>query len=304
MDGTFQLSSTTFGWILVYISRRGDRLPGMNGESPTVSRLQLGRELRRLREAAGVTRESAAAELECSTSKLSKIETGKAAIRAGEVKVLLDRYGVEERDNVLRLAREARRRSPYRVPDWAKTYLGLEAEAAELRTYENELVPGLLQTEVYARVVIQAFNPARDPREVERMVAARMERQQRLRSKDAPLLWAILNEAVVRRMVGGREVMGRQVEHLAILAEDPNITIQVLPFSAGAHPAMGSNFVHLRLTEPADAEMIYLEDMTSADYLDRPHQVNAYFTAFGMLAAAALDPIQSSVLLKNASLGE
>lgn len=272
--------------------------------SPTVSRLQLGRELRRLREAATVSRDHAAAELECSTSKLSKIETGKATLRAGEVKVLLDRYGVEDRDNVLRLARDARRRSSYRVPDWAKTYLGLEAEAAELRIYETELVPGLLQTAAYASVVIQAANPARDPREVERMVAARAERQERLRSEDAPLLWAILNEAVIRRIVGGREIMGGQLDYLANLAEDPNITIQVLPFSAGAHPAMGSSFVHLRLADPPDAEMIYLENMASADYHDRPPQVAAYFTAFGMLAAAALNPIESSALLKDAALGE
>lgn len=251
-----------------------------------------------------MSRDHAAAELECSTSKISKIETGKATLRAGEVKVLLDRYGVEERDGVLRLARDARRRSSYRVPDWAKTYFGLESEAAELRIYESELVPGLLQTEAYARVVTQAGNPARDPREVERMVAGRLERQQRLRAADAPLLWAILNEAVIRRMVGGREIMGRQLEYLASLAEDPNITIQILPFCAGAHPAMGSSFVHLRLTDPPDAEMIYLEDMASADYLDRPPQVAAYFNAFGMLAAAALDPIESSVLLKDASLGE
>lgn len=272
--------------------------------SPTVSRLQLGRELRRLREAAGVSRDSAAAELECSTSKVSKIETGKATIRAGEVKVLLDRYGVEDRDDVLRLARDARRRSTYRVPDWAKTYLGLEAEAAELRIYETELVPGLLQTAAYARVVIQAANPARDPREVERMVAGRIDRQQRLHSEDAPLLWAIFNEAVIRRRVGGREIMGRQLEYLAGLADDPNITIQILPFRTGAHPAMGSSFVHLRLTEPPDAEMIYLENLAGADYHDRPHQVAEYFTAFGMLAAAALDPIESSVLLKDAALGE
>lgn len=276
----------------------------MTDSSPTVSRLQLGRELRRLREAAGVSRERAAAELECSTSKMSKIETGKATIRAAEVRVLLERYGVEDRDAVLRLARDARRRSSYRVPDWAKTYLGLEAEAAELRIYEPELVPGLLQTSAYASVVIQAANPARDPREVERMVAARVERQERLRSEDAPLLWAILNEAVIRRTVGGREIMGRQLEYLASLAEDPNITIQVLPFRTGAHPAMGSSFVHLKLADPPDAEMIYLENMASADYHDRPPQVAAYFTAFGMLAAAALSPNETSALIKDAALGE
>ncbi len=273
-------------------------------DSPTVTRLQLGRELRRLRESAGVSRERAAAELECGTPKVSKVETGKATVRAGEVKVLLDLYGVTDRDAVLRLARDARRRSTYRVPDWAKTFVGMEADAAEIRTYETELVPGLLQTEAYARVVTQAADPARDPRQVERLVAARAERQQRLRSGDAPLLWAVLNEGVIRRRVGDREIMGRQLEHLAGLAEDPNVTIQVLPFSAGAHPAMGSSFVHLRLTDPPDAEVIYLEDMASADYLDRPAQVSAYLSAFGMLASAALDPAASSLLMKEAALGE
>ncbi|MGH3749652.1 MAG: DUF5753 domain-containing protein, partial [Micromonosporaceae bacterium] len=225
-------------------------------------------------------------------------------LRAGEVKVLLDTYGVTERDAVLRLARDARRRSTSRVPDWAKTFLGMEADAAEIRTYQTELVPGLFQTEAYARVVTQAAKPAGDPREVERLVAAKTERQQRLHSSAPPLIWAIINEAAIRRQVGDREIIGRQLQHLADLAADPNITIQVLPFSAGAHPAMGTSFVHLRLADPPDAEMIYLEDMTSADYLDKPAHVSTYYTAFGMLAAAALDPAASTLLIKNAALGE
>ena len=123
-------------------------------------------------------------------------------------------------------------------------------------------------------------------------------------SGNAPLIWAIINEAVIRRLVGDREIMARQLEHLISLADDPNITIQVLPFSAGAHPAMGSSFVHLRLTDPPDAEVVYLEDMASADYLDRPHQVVGYFTAFGMLASTALDPAMSSIMIKDAALSE
>ncbi len=272
--------------------------------SPTVSRLQLGRELRRLREAAGLGRDIAAAELECGVSKISKIETGKATLRPAEVKALLDRYGITEREAVLRLARDARRRSTHRVPDWAKTFVGLEADAVGIRTYETELVPGLLQTEDYARVVTQAAEPTRDPREVERLVAARIERQQRLRSDNAPLIWAILNEAVIRRQVGDKEIIGRQLEHLVAMGADPNITIQVLPFSAGAHPAMGSSFVHLRLADPPDAEIIYLEDMASADYLPNPTQIASYLTAFGALALAALDPVASSVMIKNFALGE
>lgn len=190
------------------------------------------------------------------------------------------------------------------MPDWAKTYVGMEADAAEIRTYETELVPGLLQTEAYARVVTQAADPTRDLREVERLVAARIERQERLRSAGAPLIWAILNEAVIRWQVGDKETIGRQLQHPADMNDDPNITIQVLPFSAGAHPAMGSSFVHLRLADPPAGEIICLEDMASADYLGRPAQIAGYLVAFGMLAQVALSPAASSVLIKNAALGE
>ncbi|MGH3773467.1 MAG: helix-turn-helix domain-containing protein [Pseudonocardiaceae bacterium] len=271
---------------------------------PTVYRLQLGRELRRLREVAGRSREDAAAELECGVSKVGKVETGKATLRPAEVKALLDLYGVTERDTVVRLAQYARRRSTVRVPDWAKTFVGMEAAAAEIRTYQTELVPGLLQTEDYARVVTQATDPTQDPRAVERLVALRIERQQRLRSAGAPLIWAILNEAVIRRQVGDRETIGRQLLHLVELSNDPDITIQVLPFSAGAHPAMGSSFVHLRMGDPPDGEMIYLEDMASSDYLERPAQIASYLAAFGLLAQKALNPTQSSLLIKSAALGE
>ncbi|MPZ65141.1 MAG: helix-turn-helix domain-containing protein [Pseudonocardiaceae bacterium] len=269
--------------------------------SPPVSRLQLGRELRRLRDAAGCSRDDAAAELECGTSKISKVETGKAALRAGEVKVLLDRYGVTERDDVLRLARDARKRSAYRVPDWAKTFVGMEADAAEIRTYEAELVPGLLQTAEYARVVTRAADPNRDPREVERLVSARAERQQRLSDDDPPLLWAIVSEAVIRRVVDGRDVMQRQLKHLVTVASRPNVTIQVLPFAAGAHAAMGSSFVYLRLADPPDAETVYLEDLTSSDYVNSPTHVAGYYEVFGMLAQTALDPDKSAALIEQVS---
>ncbi|MGH3826404.1 MAG: DUF5753 domain-containing protein [Pseudonocardiaceae bacterium] len=182
--------------------------------------------------------------------------------------------------------------------------LAMEAAAAEIRTYETELVPGLLQTEDYARVVTQVADPTRDPRQVDRLVASRIERQERLGAPGAPLIWAILNEAVIRRQVGDRETLGRQLLHLVELGNDPNITIQVLPFSVGAHPAMGSSFVHLRLGDPPDGEIIYLEDMASSDYAGRPALIASYLTAFGMLAQQALNPAQSSLLIKSAALGE
>lgn len=266
--------------------------------SPTVLRLQLGRELRRLREAAGVGREQAAAELECTVSKISKVESGKVAMRPAEVRALLDRYGATERDEVLRLAREARRRSAHRVPDYAKTYVGLESDAREIRTYETELVPGLLQTEDYARAVTRAADPLCDPRVVERLVAARMQRQERL-SGDGPLLWAILNEAVIRRQVDSKETMGRQLTHLVEMNEHPNITIQVLPFSAGEHASMGSSFSHLTLADPPEGEIVYLEDLASADYLGRPPQIARYLTAFGSLTQAALNPAASSNFIRS-----
>jgi transcriptional regulator with XRE-family HTH domain len=271
--------------------------------SPPVARLQLGRELRRLREGAQVSRETAAAELECGISKISKVETGKATLRAGEVKVLLDLYRVTERDTVQRLARDARKRSLYRVPDWAKSYVGMEADAAEIRTYEAELIPGLLQTEAYAREVIRAADPNQDPREVERLVEARSDRQRRLTTEDAPLLWAIISEAVIRRVVDDHDVMHHQLDHLTTAAGDtyPNVTIQVLPFSAGAHAAMGSSFVHLRLADPPDAETVYLEDLTSADYVVRPSNVARYLAAFGMLTNAALTPQKSTLMIRQAS---
>jgi hypothetical protein len=145
----------------------------------------------------------------------------------------------------------------------------------------------------------QAADPTRDPREVERLGAARIERQQWLCSADAPLIWAILNEAVIRRQVGDKEIIGRQLKHLAALNTDPNITIQVLPFTAGAHPAMGSSFVHLRLADPPDGEMVYLEDMASADYLDNPAKIAGYLAAFGSLALTALDPAATTALIKK-----
>jgi transcriptional regulator with XRE-family HTH domain len=269
--------------------------------SPTVSRLQFGRELRRLREAAHVSREDAAAELECGVSKISKVETGKAALRAGEVKVLLDRYGVTDRDDVLALARNARKRSSYRVPDWAKSFVGMEAEAAEIRTYETELIPGLLQTADYARMVIRAADPYRDPREVERLVQARIDRQKRLTSDDPPLLWAVVSEAVIRRVVGDREIMHQQLDHLATMARKADITVQVLPFETGAHPSMGYSFVHLRLADPPDGEIVYLEDLISADYVDRPAHVASYYETFAMLTQVAMYPEKSVTMIEQAS---
>jgi transcriptional regulator with XRE-family HTH domain len=270
--------------------------------SPPVRRLQLGREMRRLREAAEISRDQAAAELECDVSKISKVETGKQTIQAAEVRALLDLYGVpaDARDDVLRLAREARKRSAYRVPDWARTYVGLEADAAEIRTYEAELVPGLLQTEGYTRAVIRAASPTLNPAEVDRIVAVRAERQSRLHGDRPPQLWAVINEAVIRRPVGGPDVMAEQLQRLRELADLPTVSLQVLPFSVGEHPVMGSSFVLLRLADPPDAQVVYLEDLSSADYLDQPGHIAGYTMRFDQLAASALDTTASADMIDKA----
>lgn len=269
--------------------------------SAPIRRVQLGRELRRMREDAHVTREAAAAELECDLSKISKMETGKLTLRAAEVRALLTLYRVpdDRADVVLQLAREARRRTAYRVPDWARTYVGLEAEAVEIKTYQTELVPGLLQTEAYARAVTRAADPTRDPAEVERMVATRQDRQTRLLADDGPRYGVVLNEAVVRRQVGEPEVMHDQLAWLVEVSERPRISVQVLPFTAGAHAAMGSSFVLLRLGTPTDVQVAYLEDLWSADYVDRPAQIAAYTNAFDRLSVAALHTHDSIAMIND-----
>lgn len=271
--------------------------------SPTVRRLQLGRELRRLREVEGVTREAAAQELECDLSKISKFETGKLSLQAAEVRALLNLYGVtgDDLDRIMALAREARRRTTSRVPDWARTYVGLEAEAAEIKNYEAELVPGLLQTETYTRAVTRAADPTRSPAEVERLVATRNERQARLLDNDAPQLWLVLNEAVIRRQVGGPAVMAEQLNRLLELGRLPSVSLQVLPFTAGAHAAMGTSFIILRLADPPDAQVVYLEDLWSADYVDRPAQVTAYSGVFDRVATAALEADSSASMIEQIS---
>jgi transcriptional regulator with XRE-family HTH domain len=271
-------------------------------QGPTVRRLQLGRELKRLRERADVTRDQVAALLECDLTKISKFETGRLGISLSEVKLLMPLYrvGGDEAERVLELAREAKKRSALRVPDFVRALVGLEAEAVEIKTFEVELVPGLLQTEPYTRDVTRAADPTRDPTEVDRLVALRRERQERLTGSNPPQLWAVINEAVIHRQVGGRTVMRQQLESLLAMAELPTVSVQILPFSAGSHAAMGTSFSIFRLSEPPDTAVAYTEDLWSAEYLDRDVQVNAYVQVFDRLSQAALDAEGTANMLKEA----
>lgn len=269
--------------------------------SPTVRRLQLGRELRRLREHAQVTREQAAEELECNLSKISKIETGRMTLAPAEVKNLLRLYGVAdaEAEQIFAIAREARKRETYRVPAWVREYVGLEAEAVEIKAFQIDLVPGLLQTEAYTRAITKAADPTRNPEEVERLVAIRRDRQARLEGDEPPQLWVVIDESALRREVGGTEVMRAQLGYLLDVMKLARVSIQAIPFAAGAHAAMGAAFTILRLPKPPGGEVAVIEGLWSADYVDRDQQVRAYTEVFDGLARIALDDQETARLIKD-----
>jgi transcriptional regulator with XRE-family HTH domain len=250
---------------------------------PTVQRLVLGGHLRRLREQAGMTTERAAASIRGSHSKISRIEHGRVGFKERDIADLLTLYRVldgPEREALLNLAKEANTPGWWQaysdiLPHWVEPYFGLEAAASFIREFELQFVPGILQIEEYARAVIRLGNLPSDE-EVTRRAEARVSRQEILRRDDPPRIWAVLDEGALRRPIGGRDVMKAQVRHLIEMCDHPNITLQILPFSAGAHRAMGGPFTILRYTEPDLRDVVYIEQLTSALYLDKPTEVDAY----------------------------
>lgn len=273
--------------------------------SPTVRRRRLAAELHRLRQASRLTIEQVADALEWSPGKVSKIENARVSVMPRDARKLLDAYGVaegQERELLLSLARESRQRGWWQnygeaIPDWFATYVGLEAEAATISAYRAETVPGLLQTRRYAAALHRAamINATED--EIERHVTVRMERQARLKEPDAPTLWVVLNEAVTRRVVGERAVMHEQLLKLIEAARTPNITLQVLPFSAGAHASMDSAFSVLGFEPPSDGEVVYFEHPTCSLYLEKPDDVARYRLVYEHLRAVSLSLDESSRLL-------
>jgi transcriptional regulator with XRE-family HTH domain len=274
--------------------------------SPTVRRRRLRYELRRLREQRGLTIEqvSDASGSDLKPSTISRWETGDRSVRPTDLRLLLDIYdiGGEQREMLLTLAREARERGWWQsystaVPDWFQTYVGLEAEASSVHIYESELVDGLLQTADYYRSFLQAAPAAGNDDEVERKIAVRLARQERLTGDDAPGYWTVLNEAVIRRVVGGADVMRGQLTYIAETAELAHVNIQVLPFSAGVHPAMDGAFRILGFPEPSDPDVVYLESQTGSLYLESAPEVERYTLMFNHLIAKALDPDESRRLI-------
>jgi hypothetical protein len=267
-------------------------------------------ELRRLRTERGLTID-AVQELskgDIKTPNLSRWETGERNVRPTDVRLLLDIYEVAdgEREALLTLTRQAKERGWWQsygtaVPSWFQFYVGLESEASVIREYSAELVPGLLQTADY----YQAFlgTAPGDPRITGKEVEVRMARQERLASDDPPEFWVVLNEAVVRRNVGGNTVMRNQLGHLAELSELPGITIQVLPFSAGVHPAMDGSFSILGFPVPSDPAVVYMENQAGSVYLEEPADVDRFSRMFSHLIAKALSPDDSRELLRRVAEG-
>jgi transcriptional regulator with XRE-family HTH domain len=273
--------------------------------SPTVRRRRLATELHRLRQASKMTIEHVAEALEWSSGKVSKIENARVSVMPRDARRLLDIYGItegQEREMLLSLARESRERGWWQqygqaVPEWFATYVGLEAEASTISTYQAETVPGLLQTQRYAVALHRAELMNATEEEIERHVAVRMERQARLKQPDAPQLWVVLNEAVLRRMIGERAIMHEQLAKLAEAAATPNITLQVLPFSAGAHASMDSAFSIISFDPPTDGEIVYFEHPTCSLYVEKPDEVARYKLVYEHLRAASLSLDESRRLL-------
>ena len=268
------------------------------GGGPTVRRMLVGAQLRRHRTDAGLTREQAAEAIRASEWKIHRLENGQVSFKDRDVVDLLARYGVTdpaEVDALLTMARDANNPGWWQrygdlLPQWFRAYVDLESAAAVIRTYEGQLVPGLLQTEEYTRAVIHGAQLDESNEEVERRVALRMARQRLLEREGAPRLWAVVDEAALRRPVGGRSVMRGQLERLVEASKLPNVTLQVLPWSAGAHPAMTGAFSILRFGDQDLPDVVYVEHLTNAQYLDRREDVNQYLHVMDTISVRAASP--------------
>ncbi|MGW4466456.1 helix-turn-helix domain-containing protein [Micromonospora sp. NBC_01796] len=265
----------------------------------------LGAQLRRLREANGVTREAAGWEIRASESKISRMELGRVGFKERDVADLLTLYGVHddgERAVLLGLARDANEPGWWHrygdiLPQWFQSYLGLEAASSLIRTYEVQFIPGLLQSRDYARAVVLLGHRAAASEEVERRVNLRMARQQLLTRPDAPQLWAVVDEAALRRPIGGPEVMWGQINALIEATKLPNVRLQVMPFASGGHAAAGGAFSILRFPDRDLPDVVYIEQLTSALYLDKRDDVDHYAAAMERVCVEAEPPARTPDIL-------
>ena len=276
------------------------------GSGPTVLRILLGAQLRRLREARGFTREDAGWEIRGSGSKISRMELGRVSFKERDIKDLLTLYGVtdeQEREQLVSLARQANAPGWWQrfgdvLPSWFQAYLGLEAAASLIRTYEIQFVPGLLQTRDYARAVISLGHVGASTADIERRTDLRIERQQKILDKpNPPQVWAVLDEAVLRRPLGGPEVMRAQLEALIEISKRPHVQLQIMPFRTGGHAAAGGPFAILRFPDRELPDVVYVEQLTSAIYLDKREDVDHYAIAMERVCVDAEPPNQTAVIL-------
>ncbi|MQA87464.1 MAG: helix-turn-helix domain-containing protein [Streptosporangiales bacterium] len=272
---------------------------------PTALRMLVGAQLRRLREACAISREDAGEAIRASHSKISRLELGRTGFKQRDVADLLDLYGADdaERSALLTMAEQANAAGWWQeygdvLPGWFESYLGLEQAAAVIRTYEVQFVPGLLQTEDYARAVVRLGHSDAPEAEVERRVRLRMERQQILHRPDAPKLWAVIDEAVLRRELGSTATMRTQLQHLIEVCALPNVTVQVLPFSVGGHAAAGGAITILRFPEDELPDVVYLEQLTTAVYLDKPLDTHPYWHVMNRLGIEAKPPAATTTILR------
>jgi len=274
---------------------------------PTVLRIRLGAQLRRLRESKRIGRDEAGYEIRASGSKISRMELGRVSFKQRDIADLLTLYGVtdpQEREPLLTMARQANTPSWWQefndvLAPWFQSYLGLESAASLIRTYEVQFVPGLLQTAEYAQAVIMLGHSAISEEELQRRIEVRRARQAILEHPDAPQLWAVIDEAALRRPIGGPAVMRLQLEALIKASIQPNVRLQVIPFTSGGHAAAGGPFTILRFPEPELADVVYLEQLTSALYLDKAEDVAQYEKALKELQQDSPGPDESRDLLRG-----
>jgi transcriptional regulator with XRE-family HTH domain len=289
------------------VAQSGDsgRATGTLGGSAAL-RIALGTQLRRLREDSHVTVAEAAEVIRATNSKISRLERGRSGAKQRDVADLLSLYGVADearREELLALARQARMPDWWRqysdvVPNWFTLYIGLERAASGIRAYEVQVVHGLLQTEDYASSVIRIPRADAPASEIDRRVSLRMRRQELLTQPDSPDVWVMLDEAVLRRSPGSRAVLRAQLEHLLRVAELPNVTLQVVPFSAPHTAAVGS-FTMLRFPQPDVPDLVYLEHLDDAQYLDDPEDVTGYMAAMDQLCVQAQTGTQSKDTIRG-----
>jgi transcriptional regulator with XRE-family HTH domain len=268
--------------------------------TPTIQRRRLGNALKRAREEAGKTQDAAAEQIDAAASKISRLELGQSGIKQTDLALLLAFYGVsgEQADLMKDLARAGRQRgrwTGYRdaIPDWFRTYVDLEADASELRWYQPEVVPGILQIETYIRAMNSTARQQVSDGAAEQQLKVRVQRQAVIDHPSAPMLNFILSESALRRNIGDATVMREQLHHLAEVAERPNVELQVLPFNAQTFGAAWVGFTIMRFDHDAASDVVYLEDYTDATYLDRPDGVQAYTHLWNRLQAAAMGQVES-----------